>query len=112
MDVASLTLATVLGGVLAILGGSGGSILLARMERKRETQRQQQRHRTAVRIVVLELTSNGNAIARRARTDLSTAGHQAVAIDLYGSSHPISRLMSPTPTRYLDLRLTWRMLLR
>jgi hypothetical protein len=82
-----LLLATLLGGALTIIGGIGGTLLLSRLEEERERKRQRERHATAVRIVALELPGLGAAHIMNATGaglgQLSTAGYDAVALDLY-----------------------------
>jgi hypothetical protein len=85
MDNSSFT-ATLLGGLLTLLGGIGGSVVLARIEGRRERQRQRSRHATAVRIVALELKGNGAAFLMRkddGSAAASSAGYISVALDLY-----------------------------
>jgi hypothetical protein len=80
-------LATLLGGVLTIVGGVLGTLLLSRLEQRRERRRQRERHATAVRIVALELPGLGAAHIMNATGaglgQMSTAGYNSVAVDLY-----------------------------
>lgn len=85
MDAGTL-IAVVLGGVLTVLGGVASSVVLARIEGRREQQRQRRRHATAVRIVALELKGNGAAFLMRkddGSAAASSAGYVSVASDLY-----------------------------
>src|SRR5437588_7307475 len=80
-------LGTLVGGVLTIVGGVLGTLLLSRLEQRRERQRQRERHATAVRIVALELPGLGAAHIMNAQGaglgQISTAGYDNVAADLY-----------------------------
>jgi len=83
---AGTLIAVVLGGVLTVLGGVASSVVLARIEGRREQQRQRLRHATAVRIVALELKGNGAAFLMRkddGSAAASSAGYVSVASDLY-----------------------------
>jgi hypothetical protein len=83
----NLLLATLLGGALTILGGLLATLLLARLEDRRERKRRRERHATAVRVVVLELTGIGAAHVMHATgapfSPASTAGYDTLAADLY-----------------------------
>lgn len=88
VDAAVATLlGAILGGILTVAGGIGGTFLLASQEQRREAQRQRERHATAVRVVVLELQLNGAMLSMHAAgltyARTSTSGHDSVATDLY-----------------------------
>jgi hypothetical protein len=75
------------GGLLTVIGGLLATLWLARLEQGREERSARARHATAVRIVFLELQSNGVALINLARGvkshPMSTAAYLSVAPDLY-----------------------------
>jgi hypothetical protein len=78
----------VLGGLLAILGGLGGSVVLGRIENAREEAREKRDHKAAVRAVLFELAANlamieGAAISRE-NWSLTTIAHDTLLLPFYG----------------------------